>query len=319
MTLPIVGVLSLVLWFVVPDTSHLFGIVGSYDSFDYGLWRFVPSFLLSGLWGKIVGVLIAAIAIYFMAELNNENVLLRISSRMLSSMLAALLAISVPCHIFQPGGVVMILILLSFFPLFKTYQSPSPVFSLILYLHISVASLVFPKILYITPLYWFLQGYMRSLSLKSFVASIIGIIAPYWFFLGIEIYLGNLPSFMEHVNSIVDIQWVGYAVFHKNTIVLFAFMLLLFVSGTFDFYRNSFLDKTRTRIIYNVVVLHAISIITFIMLQPQYFFVLYPVFVVDTSIMFGHFISLTYNRFTHIYCIVLALVLLAMMALRYFV
>lgn len=319
MTLPIVGVLSLVLWFVVPETTHLFGLAESYESLDYGLWAYLPECISKGILGKVLGLVVAILCIYFMAELNNENVLLRISSRMLSSMLGILLAISVPCHIFQPGSVVMILVLLSYFPLFITYQNPSPVFTMLFYMHISLASLFFPKLIYIVPVYWILQGYMRAMSLKCFIASLLGMLAPYWFFLGVAIFLGKLQMFSDFLLAFVDFHWVGYSHININTIFLFAFMFLLFVSGTIDFYRSSFLDKTRTRIIYNVVVIHGFALAFFIIVQPQYFSVLFPLFVVDTSIVFGHFISLTYNRFTHIYCIILAVIMLSMVAMRYYV
>ena len=93
-TLPIVAAVVFILWFLPPTANTQLP--------DYGLWRHVPSFLQEGNWALSIGAICAALAVYLMAELNNANVLLRVNSRMLSSMLVLLLGLAVMCHRFQP-------------------------------------------------------------------------------------------------------------------------------------------------------------------------------------------------------------------------
>lgn len=303
MTLPLVCVLAFALWVVRPIPTAEFA--SAFATSDFGLWQFVPSIVQSGYYGMGAALAICAVCVYFLAELNNSNVLLRISSRMLSSMLALLCSLVVVTHTLQPGLVLMTLALLAYFTMFATYQLPSPMLTFTTYLLISLSSLVFPKMLLMVPCYWALQFYLRSFSFRCFIASLLGILLPYWFYVCIAFSTSGMPAFVSHVLSLADFHWYDYTQLTASQIVPFAFILLLFVVGLVDFYRNSFLDKTRTRIIYNTVIIHGLYIIIFIGLQPQYLSVLLPMMLVDTSILFGHFFALTYTRFSHILCLVL--------------
>lgn len=312
-TLPVVGVMAFVLWFVLPVTPH----PSFFSDADYGLWRYVPVFLQEGYWSVGISLFCAFLAIYFMAELNNANVLLRVSSRMLSSMLAILLVFAVGCHGNQPGNVVMVLSLLSFFPLFATYQLPSPLLSFITYLILSSASLVFPKLLWMLPVYWSIQGSLRAFTLRCFMASLLASLLPYWFYGGIAFLTGSVPVFVEHVLKVTEFQWFDYSLLDMREVLVYTFVALLFISGTIDFYVHQYLDKTRTRLYYKSLIMYGIYVLIFIAVQPQYFWTLLPLLLLSTAVIFGHFFTLTHTRFSHIYCLVLMVLALAVMAVWY--
>lgn len=307
------SVLAVLAWFVLP-APHPWA---SADGADYGLWEWIPAFLQKGDWSLGISVCCAALTVYLLSELTNAVVLLRVNSRMLDSMLAFLLAAAVVCHQFQPGSVVMCLSLLSFFPLLSAYQQPNQVLSFTAYLMLSVASLLFPKFLWVIPFYWLLQSYLRALTLKCFVASLLSAALPYWFYGGVAIVTDRLPDFVAHVSEVATAQWFDYAQLELRDVLTFAMIVLLFVSGAIDFSVHRFLDKTRTRILYNTIIVHGIGVMAFIVLQPQYFSTLLPLLLIDTAIVFGHFFTLTHNRFSHIYCLVLLVLLIATVAIQY--
>lgn len=311
-TLPVVCIIAVALWLILPHPGT--EAVSAFATADYGLWQLVPPFLQQGYWGLGLGLAFVAGGVYLLAELNNSNVLLRISSRMLSSTLAVLCALAVSCHTVHPGSILMLFSLLSFFALFATYQLPSPMLAFSAFLMLSASSLVFPKMLLLVPCYWVLQGYLRAFSFRCFIASLLATILPYWFYACIAFSLEALPMFVEHIQSLITFQWYDYTQLTLSQILPFAFFFILFVTGATDFARNSFLDKTRTRIIYNVVIVHCLYIIIYICLQPQYLDTLLPVILVDVSILFGHFFALTYTRFSHILSLVLLVLGIAMCA-----
>lgn len=315
MTLPIVCLISIALWFVLPMPKGESALMPAPS--EHGLWQLVPSFLQSGYYGMGLSLLASALTVYLMAELNNSNVLLRISSRMLSSTLAFLLAIATTCHSIHSGSIVALFVMLVFFALFKTYQLASPMLTFSIYLQISIASLVFPKMLFFIPIYWILHIYLRAFSFRCLIASILGTILPYWFYLCIAFSLNQMPMFFEHCTSLISLQWFDYSHLTIKNVLPFAFFMLLFFVGMIDFYRNSFLDKTRTRIIYNVVIIHGLFVALFICLQPQLINMLMPTLLIDTAIVFGHFFALTYTRVSHIICIVLGIMSLAMIGYMY--
>ena len=65
----------------------------------------------------------------------------------------------------------------------------------------------------------------------------------------------------------------------------------IFLLGTIDFYMRIYLDKTRTRVIYNVIILHGAAYFLLLLLQPISILTLLPVTFVFTALMGGHYIS----------------------------
>ncbi|NLV53669.1 MAG: hypothetical protein GXY64_10480 [Bacteroidales bacterium] len=314
-TFPIVSILTLILWFLLPPLSE----TPSFASADYGLWHLMPSMMQEGWWSLGLSAACAALMVYFLTELNNGQVLLRINSRMISTMLAFLLALAIPCQEWQPGVVVALFMLFSFFPLFTTYQTPSPQWTFCIYLMLSVASLSFPKILWFVPLYWFLQGYLRAFSIRCFMSSIFAVMMPYWFYAGIALITGGMEEAIQHMLMVVDISNIGHTEWSLHGITVWGFTLLSFITGCTDFYIHQFRDKTRTRSLYNVVVFHGLFTAVLIALQPVYVWTLLPVLMLSTSIVFGHFFAQTQTKFSHIFCLLLAALAAGVLLVQYFI
>lgn len=300
-TLPVVSILGLILWMLLPVSQS-----DAFDNMDYGLWGLIPSIVWTGNIGMYVAIGLSALCVYLIAELTNTFVLLRISSRMLSSTMAVFLAGVLCLHLIQPGHIIGIFYLLSLIALFYTYQMPMPVPSFLLHLCLSVASLLFPKLLYFTPVLWAVQMYLRAFTLRSLIASIMGLLVPYWLFLGISLcHEGGFDMFIGICQNIIDIKMPAYASLKLVDILIFAFISVFFISGTVDFFINSFLDKTRTRSYFNSLITLGFVTMIFIILQPQYFHTLLPLYLINASFVGGHFIALTYNKLSHIYCLVM--------------
>lgn len=313
MTLPVVGGVAALLWMVAPASLTREVFAGA----EYGFWRFVPAAMQEGYGALGWGFLCAALAVYMLVELNNKNLLLRVSSRMLGSMLGILLTVAVAYHAFQPGCVVMLLVLLSFFPLFASYQRPDPALSFRSFLVLSLASLVFPKLVWFVPLFWQIQWLFRALSFRSFLASLMAVFTVYWIFAGFAALTGGFLLFVEHVRAMSDFHPGDYQGLDYRDMVTFFFLVLLFLIGVIDNYAHSYLDRVRTRIIYDAICLMGGVVVVLICLQPQYAVVLMPLLLMNTAMVFGHFFTLTHTRFSHICCLVLALMAVAVWALRY--
>lgn len=309
-TLPVVSILGFLLWVLLPVSQS-----DSFVSVDYGLWHLIPSSVVTGKTGMYVAIGMSALIVYLIAELTNTFVLLRISSRMLSSTMAFLLGGILCLHTIQPGHVLSVFYLLTLISIFYTYQMPMPVSSFLAYLFLSLSSLIFPKIVLLVPMFWICQIYLRAFSARCFVASLFGLLVPYWFFLGLSVYSeGSLESFLNISRNIVDLHMPQYASLSLKDILIFSFITLFFISGMVDFYINSYLDKTRSRAYYNMLIGVGFVLMIAIVLQPQYFHTILPLYLINTSFVGGHFIALTYNKLSHIYCLVMLALYVALLA-----
>lgn len=299
---PIAIVVAVLLWLFLP--------VSSVPSF-YGKPAYWPMLLGLSPFNQLTGgAIVAILAVYIMVELNHTHILLRVSSRMLGSVLVLLLAIAIPLHVLQQSDVVLITVLLAYSPLFASYQNPLPSLAFATMFLMSLASLLVPEWLFMVPFYVLLQAFLRAFTLQTLMASLLGLLLPYWFWAAWAVHTDNLPIIWEHFRSLQDVfsQPFSLSPFFVTPCPpapLLFFMLLLFLVGTFDLFQHQFLDKTRTRSILKAVVYHGFAIIGLMLLLPHRHLLFFPAFVVDTAILFGHFFTLTYTRFSHILNIVL--------------
>ena len=323
-TLPIVCTVALALWFILPSHTSQ-----DFLAPDYGIWQYMPTLFHSSQYTLPLGVLCAAIAVYMMVELKNKNLLLRVNSYMISSTLALLLALAAPTHHIQPGCLLMLFTLYAYFPLFASYQLPYPHIAFSIFFPLSLASLFFPKILLFVPLYWCFQIYLRAFSLRAFLASIIATLLPYWFYGGIAIVTHSLPQFLTHLQSVISIpdlfvtplfsaECGGFSLPNilSSFLPFFLLAIIMTLIGIVDFQLHKLLDKTRTRSLYNVIQWHSAAIFIFILLYHQHATTILPLFLIDASILYGHFFTLTHTRFSHICNIVVVLLMVAIAILQ---
>ncbi len=315
-TLPIVLLLSLVAWMLCPGEGVA---VAASELSDYGLWYMLPESITTGLTSVVIGPFFSLLAVYLMTEFNNQFVLLRVSSRMLGSLLAVLLTASVFLHSFQPAHVVLLLILLSYFPLFVSYQQPdSMVYIFVAYMLLGIASLVFPKLLLVTPLYWLAQMVLRSFNPRTFFASVFGVAVPYWIAFSVVYVNDLLPEVYARFAEAFVFAVPVYSVWSIQHICVVAFAFLLSMFGIVNFLLHGYLDKTRTRVFLNVVTIFTLFSFLFLLLEPSHINVLLPFALVNTSIMAGHHLAQNFSRFNNIYTIIVCLIAAMLMVLEWF-
>ena len=256
----------------------------------------------------IGGFLLCALAVYLMAELNNRFALLRISSRMLSSSLVMLCAAASMLHHLSPSHLMLICAVASYFPMFASYQRPYATSRIFLeFLFVGLASYLFPQVLYLIPFYWIVQAMLRAMTFRSWVASLLGIITPYWFLVTYAYITNDLQLFTDHFNDIITVEMPSYSMLSLKQIMVGAFSLVFFLLGSWDFYQKKHFDKTRIRCNYYAVSLLGTVSFVWLLLQPQYFNLIIPFCLVHTSMLGGHFIALSYGKVQNIITIILTI------------
>lgn len=167
---------------------------------------------------------------------------------------------------------------------------------------LGMASTVFVQIVFLVPFLWLILGrYLMALSARTFWASILGIIAPYWFVVVYYLGTNRMDDFVAHFAELGHFSPLfDYSSVSEHQIITFLFVALLALIGTIHFLRRSFLDKIRTRMLFHIFIHVNVLIVVFIILQPQHFDVLLKLMMVNTSILIAHYIALTRTRTTNI-------------------
>lgn len=268
--------------------------------------------LVSSNWWLQFGCM--ALSSFLMMQLNNQNSLIRIYSRMVS---CCFLIIVCAGSILFPSiraSVTTLCFLTFLLLLFQTYKDKHSVgrtfyaFSMI-----GLLSLLHVRVLYFVPVFWLLMAFkVQSLSFHTFLSSVIGLLLPYWLLAPYLVWKGSLSSLMEHFEQLGWVTYpADYDILTTGQIAFFCLLVVLAVIGTVHFFRKRYQDKIRTRMLYDVFIIMLWLSLAMLAVQPQHDLLLFPVAVICVSPLVGHFLALTGTRWTNIaFFVVTALTLL---------
>ena len=240
---------------------------------------------------------------YLMVQLNNAHAMIRIYSRMIS---VAFITVSCSaCFLFSSlsGSVIQMLLIASLLLLFTTYHDPEASGrTYYTFLTLAMASLVFPQLLFFTPLLWLLMAInLRSLSWSTWTASLLGLLTPYWMWMGWLLLQGNATPLISHLSAIFDLKRpLEFSLLTLNQILTFVFVVILAVIGAAHFIMRSYEDKIRVRMLYTILIWLDLAAAVFLVIQPQHYDLLMRIVITTTAPLIGHYLALTNSRLTNI-------------------
>ena len=244
-----------------------------------------------------------ACSTFLMVELNNNNILIRIYSRMVSCSFLVLMVMCPFLLFSKEGSFVQFCFIVFYLLFFRAYQDKTAsAWGFYAFAALGIASLFFVQILYFVPLLWLLMALnLMAFSGRTFSASLLGLIAPYWFVGAYEFFRGNYTSLPEHLSQLaVFSPSFDYSQLDSHQITVFFFVAVLSITGGIHFLRNSHQDKIRTRMLYEIFMVVEVAAIVFLALQPSHYDILIRIMIINASILIGHFLALTNTKVTNI-------------------
>lgn len=269
----------------------------------YGIAIWLLAGLISEQWWIQFGCFILSIVL--MTELNNQNVLIRIYSRTVSSAYIFLTCAATFLLPSLSGAVIQLCFIAAFYLLCQTYQDKEAVGKIFhAFACLGIAGLIDIQFIYYLAIIWLLMGItIYSLSIRTFLASLLGFITPFWFCFAWHLYQGgdDLLEWMGQISAVADIHFpVNYAVLSLPCISFFAFLIILYIIGAVHFFHTSYNDKIRVRqIYYSLILLSAFSCML-TAITPELYDITIRLMIVTVSPIIAHFISLTYTKLTNV-------------------
>lgn len=274
-----------------------------------GIW-FMGGLLQQQLWPQFILMLMTTLT---MVELNNQHTLIRTYSRMLSCSYLVLSVAAIPLFVHLDTCIVQLCFALTYLFMFRAYQDKSAISSVFnAFFFIGVASIWFVQILFLIPIWWIiLRFYIMGMGWRTFWASLLAVITPYWFVGGYYVYRHDVDTLIHHFSSITDFA----PLFDFQSISLLNLLTLCFISalgiiGMLHFLLNSSKDKIRIRLFFSSFMLMMAATIVFIILQPTHLPNLLPALIVCVSPLIGHYITFTGSRLSDITCLALFIITL---------
>ena len=264
-------------------------------------------------WKDCIYLAITAIIGYMMIEINTAFTLIRTRTTMPVCIFWMIATSLFFLHPLEWENLVPLAFLLSVYQLFRSYESSSPAIPIYhAFFFISLGSLIFPPFIYFSPILWGSMIPFRSLSGKSLLASLLGIITPYWFLFGYCFYFDQIPLFLAPLQEMILFYPIDYGYLTISEIASWGTITLLLIISGFHYWQMSYMDKTRTRIYHSFLVIVGLYVTLWSILQPNYMRELMVIELICASFLSGHLFTLTRNRFSGIFFIVtfIAIILL---------
>lgn len=244
-----------------------------------------------------------SITAYLMMLLNNEYSLIRVYSRFISIFFLALSCCN--CQLFAsiPEAISSLFFVLTYFILFNSYQDKAKT-GIILYAFAAygIASLSNVHLLYYVPLFWLFMKYnLLAFSWRTWLASVLGLLLPYWFAECWYIYREDPWALYNHFQPLAEFAPIAdYTILSAGQIFFYLLLITLGIMGAVHFLHKSYLDSIRVRLLYSIFIWTDLITAVFLALQPQHYDLLIRLMIINTSPLVAHFLALTSTKITNV-------------------
>lgn len=290
-------------------------------AFTFMVW--LTTGLLTHQWW--LQLLLLAITAYLMVELSNDNALLRVRSRMVTSTLLVLTACNPQIFSNTSGAIVALCLVASLLLLFRTYQDQQSMgLTFYGFIFIGVASLFFVQTFLFVPILWILMlTQLQSLSLRTLAASVIGLLTPYWFVMPWIIWQQEFGHLSAHFSILFSHEaTLSLSQLSLGQLSFLGLVVLSFVFSAFHFTSHAFEDRIRIRQLFGFLGWIGMAAIILLLVLPHLYDPLIRIIIICVSPFVAHYFTLTSSRITNIIFIisfVLTAVVLGINIYEYFV
>jgi len=298
--LPVVILSSVVIWLGV----YFIKPVAVFSQSSSPVWQLLEPFFLGKTISLLINFFLYAFIGYLLIELNNAFAIIRLRASIQTSLYLIVIAACPELYSLQMGSVSALCMVVSIYFLFQSYQHARPS-GVIFYswMFLGLSSLMFPQLLFLSPLYLIGAYNFQSLNAKSFFAGLIGLMVPLWFLLGYAFSFNQMEMLYHPFEELCAFAPINIFLLKGWQIVTTSYVVLVFIVAIAHSLINGWQDKIRTRAYINFFSLLGICLITLLVLQPQNFIKIFPLLLVCYSFLAGHFFALTHSRGSNIFFI----------------
>ena len=258
------------------------------------------------------------LSVLMVMRINSKNLLIRIYSRSVSVAFIFLSCAAVFLFPSWTGGVVQLCCIAALLLLYDSYQDNTSVGkAYYTFLLLGIGSMFDAHVIFYLPLLWIMMKIIvYALSWRTFLASLLGLITPYWLICGWQIWQknGNIHA-IANLFAVQDILQFpfDFSSVPLSYLLVMAFATLLMVIGSMHFVHSSFRDKIRVRQIYYGFITLGLFSLALLVLQPHNELAL-RMLILAASPLIGHYWALTNSRISNIIFIIITVALVVLTA-----
>ena len=270
-------------------------------SWGWQAWRMAAGYeALAWLGG---GLLMALLVAYVVMETNNTFQLIRVRTRWVAGTWLLLASAFPFMHAAGAPLLLTAIMAICYNLTFHCYQLPksAPQYFYITLL-LSAGSILHPLMLAFLPAFFFyIIVLMRSMSLRTLVAGLAGILLPYLLWGAWQFLSDDLSPLFMHYQRISG--WTlphaeDYRQLSVRQIISWSIIGFYTLVGLLHYWRTNYNDKIRTRMMLYVFAWQTILLHGLLALLPRCYTTLMALMFVSVPPLFIHYLALSSNRFS---------------------
>lgn len=268
--------------------------------------------VISKQWWLQMGCI--ALTTYLILELNNNNALIRVRSRMVSYTFLVLTTAAPSLFHSLRSSILYVCIIAALHLLFQTYQEEKSAGRMFFaFLFIGLASFLTVQILFFVPVLWLLIAtQLQSLNRRTWITSCFGLILPYWLATPILVFQRSCHLATAHFAPLIHVgPPFDFSRLTMPELSIVALSVFLSIVSMIHLWQKSYEDRIRTRQLYSIFSTIFLLTTAYLMWQPMLFEALMPVFFICASPLIAHFFALTSSKFTNTLFIVSLVLILS--------
>jgi len=183
---------------------------------------------------------------------------------------------------------------------------------------ISVSSLLITPLIFVIPVCWIGFMMFQSLSLRTFLASIFGIISPWILYLSALYMLQPDFDFSKIINIFFNLD-INFSTFSLSEIIYASSISAIMLVGLAVLFsiKNSDVINTRNKLNFLILMLISLVILSFLFRNQIFSFL--PFIALFYSLLLSHPLTLKQNNFNGILFLIFCLINIAFVISKYFI
>jgi len=276
---------------------------------------FLPDSLLSNL----VCISLTLLNAFLIAQINNRFTIIRTRTFLPILIFLLLLGTWNQTHTLVKSHLSLTLFILAlfyFFSMIRNRKASEQAFmgSFL----ISVSSLLITPLIFVIPVCWIGFMMFQSLSLRTFLASIFGIISPWILYLSALYMLQPDFDFSKIINIFFNLD-INFSTFSLSEIIYASSISAIMLVGLAVLFsiKNSDVINTRNKLNFLILMLISLVILSFLFRNQIFSFL--PFIALFYSLLLSHPLTLKQNNFNGILFLIFCLINIAFVISKYFI
>ncbi|RHJ93992.1 DUF6427 family protein [Parabacteroides bouchesdurhonensis] len=262
------------------------------------LWNAICQILPGKVFTYIIGLLLMVGGAFLLHRANYALMLIR--EKTLLPFLFFILLISTNPNFFplKSTSLGVFCLIFAVYQLFTSYHEPLSMGNAYnAALLIGLGSLLWVDILWFLPLFWLGMYSFRSLNIRTFIASLLGVCTIYWFVLGWCVWQKDFTLFIVPFTSLFKIHFVLIRDADFLDWIGLLYTALLLIIASVNIIMHEYEDNLRTRQFLSFVIVMAVWSFVLFFLYEQSSEEYLEMACVPASILMAHFFTVMRNKY----------------------